>query len=538
MAQDRETNARLTQFLSIRSGADIATYLGTTEKRLDYLARAARYRSFEIPKRSGGTRVIEAPPKEIRIFQRQIAKALNTLYRPTSGAHGFVAGRSILTNAGPHVGQGLILNIDFKDFFHTFTLRRVIGLFMARPCSFPHTVAWWLARICCWNGRLPQGAPTSPVISNLICRRLDRDLVRLARAAGCRYTRYADDITFSRTHDSFPSSIAEVRQGRSFARVELGSTLVGVIGNHDLEIHGGKIRAFGRAHRQEVTGLIVNVRPNVTRSWLMQLRAMLHHWEKEGESAAEMRMQVRYGKTRMNGAKPCIRNHVKGKLDYLSMVRGKDDLVWAKYALQYGRLTNAQRGSILLSGDVALKAEFLKHAMWIVAKQHRGGWEENGTAFSVAGTGIVTCEHVVRNHGRSGRWKLIPAWDPLQSYDFRVQRSCSHRDLAVLEGEAPIVGALQANVDSEVRAEDQVLLAGFPNWLPGNQLTITRPRVSETRLVSQVKRFRVDREIFEGNSGGPMLNASGEVVGVVVYGRGGAIVPNSCVSIRHLKDFS
>src|SRR5205814_3311637 len=119
----------------------------------------------------------------------------------------FIPARSILTNAKPHLRQKFVLNVDLKDFFPTINFGRVRGVLIAKPyCLLPH-IATYIARICCRDNALPQGAPTSPIISNMICSRLDRQLLRLARQYRCVYTRYADDLTFSTSMPRFPGAL-------------------------------------------------------------------------------------------------------------------------------------------------------------------------------------------------------------------------------------------------------------------------------------------------------------------------------------------
>jgi RNA-directed DNA polymerase len=179
--------------------------------------RVWHYYRFTISKRTGGERVILAPKAELKAIQQQILNEILARVPVHSQAHGFVNGRSIVTNATPHIGQAYVLNLDLKDFFPTITYARVCGLFSS--LGYPLYVARELAFLCTTDdrqletrlidnkktklyvshdiNRLVQGAPTSPAISNLIARRLDARLYGLARSMGFTYTRYADDLTFS-----------------------------------------------------------------------------------------------------------------------------------------------------------------------------------------------------------------------------------------------------------------------------------------------------------------------------------------------------
>lgn len=131
------------------------------------------YTSFEIPKSTGGTRLIHAPIPPLKNLQRRLLSYLEALYHPFPASQGFIKGRGIVGNAQRHIRRRHVLNLDLKSFFPSITFPRVYGMFLNRPYSFPRPVAAVLAQLCCRNGELAQGAPTSPMISNMICARLD-----------------------------------------------------------------------------------------------------------------------------------------------------------------------------------------------------------------------------------------------------------------------------------------------------------------------------------------------------------------------------
>src|SRR5207253_3206344 len=153
------------------------------------------FRSFEVRKRAGGARTIAAPRGALRLLQVKLLNILSEVFDPRESVHGFVRDRSIVTNADRHKGRPVLLNVDLQDFFPSINFGRVRGVFMAKPYSLPPNVATVLAQLCCLANQLPQGAPTSPIIANMVCARLDGQLQRLAKATDATYTRYADDIT-------------------------------------------------------------------------------------------------------------------------------------------------------------------------------------------------------------------------------------------------------------------------------------------------------------------------------------------------------
>ncbi len=336
---ETKTSAPETQWMSdgrlLFSAWDAASFLGVSHATMMYALYSApdeaRYRPFEIPKRTGGTRQIHAPVGQVRKMQEAFAPKLAAAYRAHPAAHGFIRERSILTNADLHTGQRLVLNVDLKDFFPSINFGRVRGLFMAPPFSLGPAAATVLAQLCTWQNGLPQGAPTSPHLSNLISMRLDRKLARLARQNGARYSRYADDITFSTNQTRFSPSIAEyVQAAEEGLQVRAGEALNRAIQANGFSVNEAKVRLQTRNMRQAVTGLTVNDRANVGRKRIRRVRAMLHAWKKYGLGAAAREHFLRYrGLARQpENAEKAYRNVVYGQLAFLKMVRGAEDAVF------------------------------------------------------------------------------------------------------------------------------------------------------------------------------------------------------------------
>jgi len=336
------------KFAALKTRQDVADLLEVDRAHLNYhlhiSPRSTRYTTFDIPKRSGGTRKITTPVTALKIIQRKLNQVLQHVYyekrRPS--VHGFIPDHSILSNARSHLGREWVLNIDLKDFFPSITFPRVIGLFKKKPYEIPPPAATVLAQICCFEDKLPQGAPTSPIVSNMICAKLDNELHRLARKYKCRYTRYADDITFSTYNYDFPSALAKIN---SLGQVELGDELKHIIHENWFEVNPDKVRLRRRNLRQEVTGLTVNDftdsgRPNVKRQYVHRIRAMLHAWERDGlENADKEFFKRHYRKHRAPCKKlPSLKLIISGKIGFLGMVIGKDNPVYSRYYTQFRRL--------------------------------------------------------------------------------------------------------------------------------------------------------------------------------------------------------
>jgi RNA-directed DNA polymerase len=310
---------------------DAAQYLQVSLGKLTYaLYRAPenqRYRAFEIPKRSGGgMRQIHAPIGVIRETQTRLAPVLHQLYAAHPSAHGFIHERSILSNARVHVGQRHVLNIDLEDFFPSVNFGRVRGLFMAAPFRLGPAAASVFAQLCTHRNGLPQGAPTSPPLSNFAAAQLDRSLTRLARQSGVRYSRYADDITFSTNHATFPPALAAIEADG----IRVSEALERAVIASGFSVNHKKVRLQKRDQRQSVTGLSVNAKANVTRKRVRRIRAMLHAWEKFGlQAAAREHFLSHRGMLQLPAHfDRAYRNVLYGQLAFLKMVRGHEDPVF------------------------------------------------------------------------------------------------------------------------------------------------------------------------------------------------------------------
>ena len=241
---------------------ELARRLGMTVEALRRIRPA--YHVFSVPKRSGGHRPISAPLEPLRATQRAILRRLLARLRSHPAALGFERGQSIVTNALRHEGKAVVVRMDLKDFFGATAAPKVRAFF--RGLGWGQEASDLLTTLTTHEGSLPQGAPTSPRLANLVNRGLDARLAGLARRAGATYTRYADDLTFSFEADD-PSRIrALVRAVRFIARSE------------GYEVHPRKKLHIRRRHdRQVVTGLVVNRRVNLPRKTRRWLRAVAHH---------------------------------------------------------------------------------------------------------------------------------------------------------------------------------------------------------------------------------------------------------------------
>lgn len=223
----------------------------------------AYYSSYNIKKKNGELRLIENPKDELKTIQRELLDRMLRHIKIDKNVHGFVENRGIYTNVALHVGAVCVVHLDLKDFFHTVTKEKIIkelGRFVRTPNA--------IAELATYKERLPQGSPTSPCISNIVCVRMDRKLGGLAKRFNAVYTRYADDITFSSKTNKDLHKI--IPKAHSFIKGE------------GFELNYKKTRVMRKGCRQIVTGLTVNSKVNVPRARVRNFRAELHQTHLSG----------------------------------------------------------------------------------------------------------------------------------------------------------------------------------------------------------------------------------------------------------------
>ncbi len=309
-----------------------------------------RYRHFIIPKKNGELRLICAPTKNLKLIQDCINILLQSIFDPHKSATGFRIGKSIKDNAHIHTGNNYVFNIDLKDFFSSIEQPRVWACLKNPPFNLNNErieIANLIAGICCEkleverkneNGVLikniisvlPQGAPTSPILTNIVSQRLDFLLTGLAKRFKIRYSRYADDITFSSMYHVYQKDSDFIKE------------LYKIIEEQGFLVKESKTRLLVKdKNRQLVTGLVVNEKVNVTKKYTKQLRQWLYLWERYGYEKARGIIVPLNNKKAKN-----IENILQGKLDFLKMIVSSDNASYKKLQNRLDKLTQKQNTSI------------------------------------------------------------------------------------------------------------------------------------------------------------------------------------------------
>ena len=305
----RQSRLKQRQLQDIESAEELSDQMGITLGELRWLcyhreaAKSIHYHQFSIPKKSGGERNIWAPMPKLKAAQTWVLRNIAERLTVHGAAHGFMAGRSIYSNALEHTNASVIVSMDLADFFPSFTFKRVKGIF--RQAGYMDGIATILALLCTEAPRevvedegetyyvamgprcLPQGSPASPALTNAACLRLDRRLSQFAENNNWRYTRYADDLTFS-----VPKAESKLSEKELSAKIkQLIGTVHAVVGDEGLQVRSDKTHVMRPGKRQKVTGLVVNGKdtPRTPREIRRRVRAMIHNLKvgktlHEGES--------------------------------------------------------------------------------------------------------------------------------------------------------------------------------------------------------------------------------------------------------------
>lgn len=341
-----------------------------TKSQLHYYChpgrKQGRYISFEIPKKNGDKRTIDAPVSTLKCMLHCINVILNSVYVPSSAAMGFVQGKSVVDNAKRHINKNYVYNIDLKDFFPSIHQSRIWKRLQLRPFNFSAEVSSIIAGLCCIQTEelnekgmhvcvLPQGSPASPTLTNIVCDTLDQNLSKLAKKYHLTYSRYADDITFSSDYNAY-------NPDGEFCK-ELNSIITSR--SQRFKINAEKTRLQKKGNRQEVTGLVVSSKVNTTRAYTRELRQLLYMWEKYGYSSTEVRFLKHYKPRKITRPifTPPMDAVIYGKLQYLKMVKGEKDPVYLSLSKRFiqlngfSLLNKSNTGLIYLQTDSLISFE-------------------------------------------------------------------------------------------------------------------------------------------------------------------------------------
>ncbi len=514
------------KFLALKSREDVANLLGIKEKSLRYFLYVIKpdnmYTEFTIKKKGGGQRTICAPNKQLKTIQRKLANVLNCIYKVKPAAHGFVYDKDIVTNARNHTKKKFVFNIDLENFFEQINFGRVRGVLLKPPYSIGEEAATVIAQIACYKGRLPQGAPSSPILTNMICSPLDTQLTKLAVKYKLRYSRYADDITFSSFKEDMPPSIVYI----SCERVVVGKELAELIKRNGFSINESKSRIFDYHKRQEVTGLVVNKIVNVKRSYIKEIRAILDHCKKTSiyEAAKEY---IHKGKCKNQAIEQLIENEteenqervrrwfievLKGRLEYIKHVKGSGHLVFIKYAKELNELCGEKVFKI--EGEIELLEKVEKSVFILQAITDDG----QGSGFILKDIGLITNNHVTDDDGIYKVKTFKGDNVTMVSNSINLLYNNKDIDYAVYKFGSKDENALELGTSKALKMGTKVFLIGYPDYNDGNSPEIQKVSVIGTRFFLSQEIYTVSGRVVHGASGGAVLDEDFKVVGIIRCG--------------------
>lgn len=521
---DKDTEKIKEEFLALQTRQDVADILGIKEKSLRYFLYAIRpdnmYTPFTIKKKNGDNRYVYAPDARLKNIQRKLANVLNCVYKVKPAAHGFAIDKNIVTNAKNHVRRKYVFNIDLENFFDQIHFGRVRGMLMNPPYSIGPEAALVIAQIVCYKGKLPQGAPTSPVLTNMICAPLDTQFTKLAKKYNLCYSRYADDITFSSYREAFPKEIVYTDLGG----VHIGEELQNILTKNSFQANQDKTRIFDYRKRQEVTGLVVNRIVNIRRNYIKKIRAILFHCEKYGiyETA---KTYIEKGNCKNSTIIEMIKNEseenqdkiiewfkavMKGKIGYIKQVKGKKDLVFLKYAKMLNEVFEEEIFHI--EEEIEL-LKIVEKSIFVLDSEN-----EQGSGFIVKGIGLLTNYHVTEDNGIYHVKTYQDERICSVSNDINLFKRNREIDYACYEYGAACEDALELGTSKELKIGSRVYVVGYPDYAPGNSPEIQQVDIIGKRKYINQPIYTIGGRIVHGASGGAVLDESYNVVGIIMCG--------------------
>lgn len=463
-----------------------------------------------VSKRKGGTRTLHIPNKRQKFLQRKLLKLFEKIYTPRYAVHGFVKRRGVVSNASQHVGKKYILNLDIKSFFDTITRNRVFGLF--RGIGIPNDVSTTLVNLCTFAGSLPQGAPTSPILSNMICLRLDKQLTNYAKENRLRYTRYADDITLS-AH-SFPGCLfrnIKPNAGR-IAEEELNEALIEVFNANSLEINHDKTWFMTAKSQKDVTGLNVNEFVNVRRTYIRNIRSSLHKVKTLGEETANTQFNLHMKKSLS------LSENLRGRIEYVGQIKSRNHPVFRKLAAEYNLLfPNEQKIQIKPSFE-----EIAKRAIWIIMCDYEKNGKliySQGTAVFVKDIGLVTSDHVFWEASDITKFEIFLPHEPTERFPGKtILKRCNTRDISIVDFDVPNEKYESLSYSTSPTAREDITAIGYPGFEPGDSINERDMKITSLLTRSAVRKLEMGGLVDVGMSGGPVINSNYQVYGIITHG--------------------
>lgn len=317
------------QLCSCKNLTDLATLFQIPKKHWVLMAFEPMYYHFTIPKPSGGIRAIEAPEQELKKLQRRLNAYLQSVYylHQSVASYGYIQRvvgsavvKNIRTNAEKHLNCKYLLNADFDDFFHQIQTRHIVRIFRVAPFHFDKHTANILAKICTYKGRLPMGAPTSPVLSNFYTLQIDNALTKWTYERKIVYTRFVDDLSFS--SQKVPITKVEYQQIKKMCA------------EYHLKFGENKTRFYAPNDCKIVTGLQVGEEVDIPNEYYKELQKDIERLR------AITEVNLITGNQKKEAHLQRFKQELMGKINFISQIKGNDSEEYLKYLNTYYDVQN------------------------------------------------------------------------------------------------------------------------------------------------------------------------------------------------------
>ncbi|MDO4162727.1 MAG: reverse transcriptase domain-containing protein [Pseudomonadota bacterium] len=479
------------EILNYKNEQDFFEYLKKNRKiphKINY-----SYTKFEIPKRNGGKREICVPNTTLKNIQKYIASSFLKDIPFRNCVQAYVHKKSIITNARCHINKNYLLKLDIDNFFPSITYKRVYGLFKNYPFSYTNGLAHKLAKLSTYQNILPQGSPLSPIISNLICRDLDKEIIKLGKKYNFFYTRYSDDITISSKNKISQQTINEIKS---------------IITQNNFTINDKKTVLKTKTQRLMVTGIKVNEKTNLLKKYKNQIRAMLFDWEQNGLIKAQARHNKFIGKNKN------FVEVIKGKILYLRQVCGEENTFFQNVSTKYNYLASADGFSLINN-----KEHILKTACWVI----EGDFNQGSCVF-ISPNILITANHNIEDEDIS-KIKIFNEYLHTEIKNLSLVAKDKGIDIALLK-----IPAQDAEKNKSINhlvlrkkkglpsLKKDYCLIGYPNFSHGDKLKIQYGKILTEKIYMKSKHFEIEQQIYSGNCGGALLDKERRIVGIPQYG--------------------
>lgn len=501
--------------MEINNIDDLNEYFGidvTKLKKMMYCAsKGYLYVSFELKKKNGKFRRINAPIKELKEIQYKIYDYLKTIYCAKKSSYGFELGKNNILNAEKHKKHKYVLNIDLKDMFSQITASRIKGMLRSEPYSLDESVANVISIITCCKGFLPQGAPTSPILSNMLLKMLDTKLIKYSKDNNLYYTRYADDLSFSANYDF--SKIVFSNYPESF---DIRNELKSIFNESNFVINSEKTKYYTYYKRQEVTGIVVNKKLNIAKEKMKEIRLLLYLCKKFSILSTAKRYFEKNKKKYYDDKE--IENKFAqvlfGKINYFVNVKGELDRIGIRFREQYNEIFFGKNKFNLDSLNT--KKNYILKNIAIIETE-----EVTGTGFLLKDIGLVTAFHVIYdsrgNFVQNNKVLYKNSKIILSESDILYQNASF--DYVVIKDTKFNNYSIGFDYKTFFQSEDKVIYAGYPDYFDGDDVYIADAKVTSLNKKTVAGYVSlIDNDIFHGMSGGPVLNETMEVIGYILVG--------------------